>query len=80
MPTISTYVDVDIELDDFDDDELVDEMEHRGYQVFKEEREVESFNQYDWQTLLELIDQHPRTIELDRVREKVLGARYAQRK
>lgn len=77
MATISTYVDIDVDLDHFDDDELVDEMEHRGYQVFTEGREVESFDRYDWQTLLELLDQQPRTIELDRVREKILGARYA---
>lgn len=80
MPTISTYVDVDVDFDDFDDDELVDELEHRGYQVFKEGREVESFDRYDWQTLIEIIDRQPRTFELDRVREKILGARYAERR
>jgi len=79
MPTISTYVDVDVDLDDFDDGELVDELEHRGYQVFKEGRDAESFDRYDWQMLLELIDCQTRTIELDRVREKILGARYAAR-
>ena len=77
MATISTYVEVDVELDDFEDDVLVDELEHRGYQVFKKGREVESFDRYDWKMLLELLDQQPRTIELDRVREKMLGARYA---
>ena len=77
MPTISTYVDVDVELDEFEDDELVEELEHRGYQVFKESHEVDSFDRYDWQMLIELIDRQPRTIELDRVREKILGARYA---
>ena len=35
MPTISTYVDVDIELDEFDDDEIIEEMEHRGYKCYK---------------------------------------------
>jgi len=79
MPTISTYVDVDVDLDDFDDGELVDELEHRGYQVFKEGRDAESFDRYDLQMLLELIDCQTRTIELDRVREKILGARYAKR-
>jgi hypothetical protein len=79
MPTISTYVDVDVALDDFDDGELVDELEHRGYQVFKEGRDAESFDRYDLQMLLELIDCQTRTIELDRVREKILGARYAKR-
>lgn len=75
--TVEAYVEVDVDLDEFDDDQLVDELEHRGYQVFKEGREVESFDRYDWQTLLELIDRQPRSIELDRIREKVLGARHA---
>ena len=33
MPEIQVYVDVD--LDDFDDDSLVDELENRGYIVTK---------------------------------------------
>jgi hypothetical protein len=78
MRTISTYVDVDVDLDDFEDDELVGELENRGYQVFKEVREVESFDRYDWQMLIELIDRQTRTLELDRVREKIIGARYTQ--
>jgi hypothetical protein len=78
MRTISTYVDVDVDLDDFEDDELVGELENRGYKVFKEVREVESFDRYDLQMLIELIDRQPRTLELDRVREKIIGARYTQ--
>jgi hypothetical protein len=78
MRTISTYVDVDVDLDDFEDDELVGELENRGYKVFKEVREVESFDRYDWQMLIELIDRQPRTVELDQVREKIIGARYTQ--
>lgn len=30
MPTVETYVTVDVELDDFDDEDLIDEMERRG--------------------------------------------------
>jgi hypothetical protein len=30
MPTIYTEVEVDVDLDEFDDDELMDEMERRG--------------------------------------------------
>ena len=36
MPTISTYVDVDVDFDDFDDSEIVEELESRGYNVSKE--------------------------------------------
>ena len=31
MPTISAYVDVDVDLKDFDTDELLDELNDRGY-------------------------------------------------
>ena len=30
MPTVETYVEVDVELDDFDTDDLVEELERRG--------------------------------------------------
>ena len=30
MPTVETYVEVDVELDDFDTDDLVEELEKRG--------------------------------------------------
>lgn len=30
MPTVETYVEVDVELDDFSDDDLLDEIDRRG--------------------------------------------------
>lgn len=30
MPTVETYVTVDVELDSFDDDDLIEELERRG--------------------------------------------------
>ena len=30
MPTVYTEVEVDVDLDDFDDDDLIEEMERRG--------------------------------------------------
>ena len=30
MPTIETYVEVDVDLDDFDTDDLIEELERRG--------------------------------------------------
>ena len=30
MPTVETYVEVDVELNDFDTDDLVEELEKRG--------------------------------------------------
>lgn len=33
MPTVETYVEVDVDLDEFDDDDLIEEMERRGLGV-----------------------------------------------
>jgi len=76
MPTISTYVDVDIDLDEFDDDdELTDELEHRGYFVSKEAIPA-SFDMEDWKLLLEIVDTVPETVYTRRVREKLMNQRW----
>jgi hypothetical protein len=31
------YISVDVDIDEFDDDELIDELESRGYKVFDED-------------------------------------------
>ena len=36
MPTVSTTIDVDVDLDQFDTDDLIDELESRG-EVFQTE-------------------------------------------
>jgi hypothetical protein len=62
MPTVSVdvgYVDVDVDLDDFDDDELADELEHRGYIVYHKDDGSDNFlSKEDRQALLLLIDSH----------------------
>ena len=35
MPTITETVYIDVEADEFDDDELIEALEDRGYTVFK---------------------------------------------
>lgn len=30
MPTVSTYIDVDVDLEDFSDEDLLDELDRRG--------------------------------------------------
>jgi hypothetical protein len=76
--SIETWVEFDVELDDFDDDELAEELELRGYVVTKDAPQDAEFDRYDWILLQELIDQQPRNYELDRLREKVMFARFAQ--
>lgn len=41
MPYTTVYreVEIDIDLDDFDNDELIEELERRGYSVFGKEEE-----------------------------------------
>ncbi len=37
MSTVSVNIDVDVHLDDIDTDELIDELEGRGYKVLEED-------------------------------------------
>lgn len=67
-------VDVDIDLDEFDDDELVEEVKARGYTVVEEE--VEKFDMEDWKLLLEVIDTVPETVYTRRVRDKLMNQRW----
>ena len=69
-------VDVEIDLDEFDDDELVDELEHRGYKVNDSNKELEDFHMEDWKLLLEIIDNVPETVYTRRVRDKLMNQRW----
>ena len=72
-------VDVDVYVDDvineMDDQELIDELNSRGYTVSKDP-ERERFEREDWQFLLEMLDKNPQTWYTRRVREKVSEARF----
>ena len=67
-------VDVDIDLDEFDDDELVEEVKARGYTVVEEQ--VEKFDMEDWKLLLEIVDTVPETVYTRRVKEKLMDQRW----
>ena len=73
MPYVT--VDVDVYLDEFDDDEIVAELEARGYTVLEQE-EVKKFEMEDWKLLLEMIDTVPETVYTRRVREKLMNQRW----
>ena len=70
----SVTVDVDIDLDEFEDSELIDEMNQRGYTVIKG-REAGMVRE-DWQYLLEMLDKTAETWYTRRVRDKLLEARF----
>lgn len=45
--TVSVDVDVDVDIDDFDTDDLIDELEHRGYVVVDKNKEkaIETYSE-----------------------------------
>ena len=77
--TVTVDVDVDVYVDDIinemDDQELIDELNSRGYTVSKDP-ERETFEREDWQFLLEMLDTNPQTWYTLRVRNKLLEARF----
>jgi hypothetical protein len=70
--TIETYVEVD--LDEWCDEELIEEMRLRGYSCIK--GDDGGMNREDWQFLLEVLDRQPANWFTRRVRDKVVEARY----
>jgi hypothetical protein len=73
--TVDVDVYVDDVIDEMDDQELIDELNSRGYTVSKGV-ERESFDREDWQFLLEMIDKQPETWYSRRVRDKLMDARF----
>jgi hypothetical protein len=73
MPTISTYVDVDIDFDEFDTSELIDELESRGLHVSDNPLpEMQAFDKYEIEYLLDLVDKtEKRDYNYYRVRDKL---------
>jgi hypothetical protein len=73
--TVDVDVYVDDVIDEMDDQELIDELNSRGYTVSKDV-ERERFEREDWQFLLEMLDKNPQTWYTRRVRDKVSEARF----
>lgn len=81
MPMVSVdvgYVDVDVDLNDFDDDELASELESRDYIVYhKDDERDDLLSREDRYALLALIDsQNPDVgCPMYFIREKIANAR-----
>lgn len=73
MPSFSKEVWIDVELDEFDDDELVEEMEDRGYTVTKEVIKETDFSSIAW--LLSLNKTDEALIQLERLVPELSGIR-----
>ena len=73
-------LDVDVYVDDvineMDDQELIDELNSRGYTVTKDV-ERESFDREDWHFLLDMLDKQEVNWYNRRVRDKLFEACYA---
>jgi hypothetical protein len=69
-------VDVDVDLDEFDDDELVEELEHRGYNVSKNSIEMDALDKYELDFLLDLVDKNNKDVYTNRVRDKLHTLRW----
>lgn len=75
MANATVTVDVDITLDEFDDNDLVEELQARGYTVLEEEV-MEDFERSDLEYLLSLVDKSEQSWYTVRVRDKLLTAIY----
>ena len=71
--TLDVDVYVDDVIDEMDDQDLIDELNSRGYTVSKDP-ERESFEREDWQFLLEMLDKQESNWYNRRVRDKLMEA------
>lgn len=75
MPLIT--VDVDVGLDEFSIDDLLKELESRGFNVPAEPNEDYNLDKYELDWLIELLDDAAqRTYAYDVVRDKLRKQRY----
>jgi hypothetical protein len=68
-------VDVDVYLDEFDNDELVEELKARGYHVQKDPVEHNDIDKFELDWLLELVDKNNTDVYTNRVRDKLYKLR-----
>ena len=70
-------VDVDVDLDEFNNDELVEELESRGFNVSSEPiPEMDALDKYELDWLLELVDKNNKDVYTNRVRDKINTLRH----
>jgi len=75
--TVESYVEVEVDLDEWNDDELAEELRERGWFVSKVDTGVEKFQREDFDLLIGLVDTSNNPLYTkSTLREKLLGARY----
>ena len=74
--TVQSYVEVDVNLDEWNDHELAEELRERGWFVSQLNAGVEKFQREDFDLLLSLVDSSNIPLYAkSTLREKLLGAR-----
>jgi hypothetical protein len=71
------YIDIDVDMSDFDDSDLIEELESRNYVVIKKDKETEYllsiFTKDDLKSILELIDKSKNTShQVEFIRNKIV--------
>lgn len=58
--TVYKEVEVDIEMEDFDDYELIDELENRGFEVAEKHQKMLNIelNEYQYRRLSDILEEH----------------------
>jgi hypothetical protein len=70
-------VDVDVYLDEFDNDDLIQELESRGFNVSSEPiPEMDALDKYELDFLLDLVDKNNKDVYTNRVRDKLHQLRW----
>ena len=77
MRTVTVDVDVYVDdvINDCDDQDLIDELDSRGYYVYKQEAFEEVLDKDDWRKLEEIVTSLPYHWENEELRRKIITAR-----
>ena len=77
--TVDVDVYVDDVIDEMDDQELIDELNSRGYHVEKDPLEHTDIDKFELDWLLELVDKNNKDVYTNRVRDKLHNLRWNPR-
>jgi len=77
MTTVNVDVDVYIDdvIDEIDDQDLVDELQNRGYHVKKGDGDLNVLDKNDWRKLEEILTELPYHWENEMLRKKIIEVR-----
>lgn len=73
--TVDVDVYVDDVISDIDDEDLIDELHHRGYYVAEGDGDPHVLDKDDWRKLEEIVAGLPYHWEIEELRKKIVEAR-----